>query len=195
MKPIDILREFYDPASRTFALLLAHGAAVAAKAIAIAKQLPALNLDVPFIEEAALLHDIGIFLTDTPALGCTGVHPYVCHGYLGRELLEKKGLYRHALVCERHVGLGISEADIDRQKLPLPKRDMRPVSIEEEIICYADKFFSKSDTLIGKEKSISDILTEVAPHGRDKTDRFLSWVDRFGNPTILNTSMGEEPDA
>jgi uncharacterized protein len=195
MKPIDILREFYDPASRTFKMLLAHSRAVAAKAIAIANQLPGPGPDVAFIEEAALLHDIGIFLTYTPALGCTGVHPYVCHGFLGRELLEKKGLFRHALVCERHVGVGISAADIDRQKLPLPKRDMRPVFIEEEIICYADKFFSKSDTANGKEKSVADILSELVPHGRDKADRFLSWVDRFGNPEILDASRGEEPDA
>ena len=138
--------------------------------------------------------DIGIFLTHTPDLGCTGVHPYVCHGYLGRELLEEKGLFRHALVCERHVGVGISAADIHREKLPLPARDMRPVSIEEEIICYADKFFSKSKTGNGKEKSVADILIGLAPYGRDKVDRFLSWVDRFGNPRAPDAPMREEPD-
>jgi uncharacterized protein len=194
MKPLETLREFYDPASITFKMLLAHGRAVAAKALSIANKLPAPHLDAPFIEEAALLHDIGIFLTRTPALGCTGVHPYVCHGYLGRELLEGKGLFRHALVCERHVGVGISVEDIHREKLPLPQRDMRPVSIEEEIICYADKFFSKSETGNGKEKSVADILTELAPYGQDKVDRFLSWVDRFGNPKALGTPAREEPD-
>jgi uncharacterized protein len=194
MEPIDILRQYYDPASKTFEILLAHGRAVAAKSVAIANQLPGIGLDVAFIEEAALLHDIGIFLTYTPALGCTGAHPYVCHGYLGRELLDKEELFRHALVCERHVGVGISEADIDRQHLPLPKRDMRPVSIEEEIICYADKFFSKSTALTGKEKAIADILTELAPHGHHKANRFLTWVDRFGNPKPLHESPEEAPD-
>jgi len=194
MKPVDILREFYDPSPKTFEMLLAHGRAVAAKALAIANSLPALGLDTPFIKEAALLHDVGIFLTHTPNLGCTGVHPYVSHGYLGRELLEKKGLFCHALVCERHVGVGISAAEIDREKLPLPKRDMRPVSIEEEIICYADKFFSKSDGGNGKEKTVEAILRELAPYGLDKTDRFLSWVDRFGNPTPQVTPMRKEAD-
>jgi uncharacterized protein len=175
-------------------MLLLHGRAVAAKALRIANLLPELTPDVTFIEEAALIHDIGIFLTRTPNLGCTGVHPYVSHGYLGRELLEKKGLFRHALVCERHVGVGISAADIQHEHLPLPHRDMRPVSIEEEIICYADKFFSKSNTDNGKEKTVEEIIGELAPYGIDKTDRFLSWLDRFGNPKALDTPTREEPD-
>jgi len=53
-----------------------------------------------FIEEAALLHDIGIFNTNLPKIGCYGRHPYISHGYLGRELLENEGLAAHALVCE-----------------------------------------------------------------------------------------------
>lgn len=192
MNPVDILREFYDPASSTFKMLLIHGRAVAAKALAVAGSLPGLNLDERFLEEAALLHDIAIFQTHTPSMGCTGIHPYIRHGYLGRELLENKGLFRHALVCERHVGVGISVADIDRNHLPLPHRDMRPVSIEEEIICYADKFFSKSKNGNGKEKSIANILAGLAPYGQDKVDRFLSWVDRFGNPKAPDASMREE---
>ncbi|MFH0724882.1 MAG: HD domain-containing protein [Pseudomonadota bacterium] len=194
MKPVDILREFYDPSSFTFKMLLIHGRAVAAKALAIANSLPALTPDTAFIEEAALLHDIGIFLTHTPGLGCTGVHPYVCHGYLGRKLLERKGLFRHALVCERHVGVGISAADIDGMHLPLPRRDMRPVTIEEEIICYADKFFSKSETSNGKEKSTAEILAGLAPYGRDKVNQFLSWIDRFGNPKVSKNPMQSESD-
>lgn len=187
MRPIQILLDFYPSSSKTFELLLVHGRCVAAKALSIAQNLPALNLDTPFIEEASLLHDIGIFLTHSPDIGCTGIHPYVCHGYLGRALLEKRGFFRHALVCERHVGVGLSEADIDRGKLPLPRRDMRPVSIEEEIICYADKFFSKSGSGNGKEKPMADILLGLAPYGRDKVDRFLSWAGRFGNPTVSGT--------
>ena len=91
-----------------------------------------------------MLHDIGIFMTRTPELGCHGKHPYICHGILGSDLLKKEGQPELALVCERHVGVGISKADIHRHRLQLPKRDMIPVSIEEQIVCYADKFFSKN---------------------------------------------------
>lgn len=180
MDPIRLLEEFYDPGSMTFDVLLTHGRLVAAKALSVADSLsPRLKTDRAFIEEAALLHDIGIFLTNTPDLGCTGPHPYVCHGYLGGELLEKKGLWRHARVCDRHVGVGISAAEIRQLSLPLPERDMRPVSIEEEIICYADKFFSKSNTGGSREKSVPDILLSLTPYGQDKVNRFAAWVQRF----------------
>ena len=184
MNPVDIIAEFYDPGSKTFNILIQHGRLVAKKAVDAAKKAAYLNPDICFIMEAAMLHDIGIFLTDTPELGCTGKHPYVCHGYLGRELLEKKGFFKHALVCERHVGTGISLKDIKRYDLPLPERDMLPLSIEEQIICYADKFFSKNNDTPAKqqtvrEKSIEDIKRSLLPYGHDKVMQFQTWVDLF----------------
>ena len=52
---------------------------------------PELSPDIEFIRTAALLHDIGIFMTHAPKFGCFGDHPYLAHGYLGRELLEREG--------------------------------------------------------------------------------------------------------
>ncbi len=60
-----------------------------------------------------MLHDIGIFLTNAPHIGCYGDKPYICHGYLGREILDKEGLPGHAMVCERHVGAGLTVTDIE----------------------------------------------------------------------------------
>ncbi|MEZ4602993.1 MAG: hypothetical protein R2861_06175 [Desulfobacterales bacterium] len=37
----------------------------------------------------------------------------------------------------------MSVDEIQTHHLPLPLRSMVPVTLEEEIICYADKFFSK----------------------------------------------------
>ncbi len=138
-----------------------------------------LKTDRNFIREAAWLHDIGIFLTDTPELGCRGRYPYICHGYLGRELLEKKRLMKHALVSERHVGIGISINDIRRHRLPLPERDMCPVSIEEQIICYSDKFFSKNDQMSTKEKRLEEIVENLEKYGPQKVKQFKSWNARF----------------
>ena len=70
-------------------------------------------------------------------------YPYICHGYLGAELVRKEGFPKHALVCERHTGAGLSLQNIIQQDLPVPHREMTPVSLEEQIICFADKF-SKS---------------------------------------------------
>jgi uncharacterized protein len=153
---------------------------VAKKALEVAESVMHLDPDFLFIEEAAMLHDIGIFLTSAPGLGCFGDKAYVCHGYLGREILEKEGLERHALVCERHVGVGISREDIDRQNLPVPKRDMLPVSLEEKIVCYADKFFSKKKEGLPGEKSLETVRREIREYGEDILRRFDEIAALFG---------------
>ena len=179
MNPYELIDKHYaaNPSARQ--LLKTHGRLVADKALGIAERIAHLNPDLAFIEEAALLHDIGIVLTAAPSLSCFGEHPYVCHGILGRALLEEEGLMRHALVCERHVGVGISPDDIRRQGLPLPERDMLPVSIEEQIISYADKFYSKNGNSNENEKTIADIIESLAPFGADKVQRFKKWVAIF----------------
>ncbi|MEW6672314.1 MAG: phosphohydrolase [Thermodesulfobacteriota bacterium] len=177
--PVQIIAEFYVPGSLAYNLLLNHGRQVAEKALRATARVTHLKPDTAFIREAAMLHDIGIFMTNTPALGCTGKHPYICHGYLGRSLLETKGLRRHALVCERHVGAGISVVDIERQSLPLPLRDMLPVSIEEQVICYADKFFSKVPERAHREYAIEEILSDLKKFGPDKVERFREWMQIF----------------
>ena len=123
---------------------------------------PEIQADRKFVEEAALLHDIGVYKTYAPEIACFGSLPYICHGYLGADLLREEGYGRHALVCERHTGAGISLRDIVDKELPLPRRDMLPVSIEEQLICFADKFFSKTELL--KERSVAE--------ARHKLERF-----------------------
>ena len=106
--------------------------------------------------------------------------PIFAMGTFGKELLDEFGLTRHGLVCERHVGLGISKDEIVQKDLPLPKRDMRPQTLEEEIICYADKFFSKLP-LPPQEKSIEDVIKDVKKgrYGPGKLDFFMEWTKRF----------------
>ncbi len=179
MNPFDIISEYYKPGSEAYTMLLQHGKSVARKALDAAAKVPNLNPDITFIQEAAMLHDIAIFMTDTPELRCTGQHPYICHGYLGRELLENKGLFKHAMVCERHVGVGITAEEIRHQDLPLPARDMVPISIEEQVICFADKFFSKNGPSVETEKPVEEILGNLAHYGHDKVKTFESWIRLF----------------
>jgi len=180
MKPIDIINKFYKPGSKTQKILVTHSMAVAQKALDAAKRVSHLNPDYRFVEEAAMLHDIGIFYTNAASLGCTGKYPYVSHGYLGRQLLEDKGLPRHALVCERHVGVGLTLDEIRKHSLPLPERDAVPITIEEQIVCYADKFFSKKSDQNGEEQSVETVIKNIEVYGQDKVERFKAWVDLFG---------------
>ena len=180
MNPIDLISEFYEPGSRLFDLIVRHGEHVANKAVLAAGKVPHLKPNLDFIQEAAMIHDIGIFLTDSPELDCSGKYPYICHGYLGRELLVNNGFPIHALVCERHVGVGIRAEEIRRHRLPLPMRNMFPVSIEEQVICFADKFFSKNGPSKEKEKPVKEILRTLKKYGDDKVMVFQSWIELFG---------------
>jgi uncharacterized protein len=178
--PIGIIARYYPPGSRSHRIVLEHGRLVAAKALAAAAAVPEAAPDAAFIESAALLHDIGIFLTRAPELGCHGAEPYIRHGVLGRGILEALGHPRHGLVCERHVGGGLSAREILSRRLPLPARDMLPVTLEEEIICYADKFFSKNGRGPAREKTPAEIAAEIAPYGAEALARFMAWHARFG---------------
>ena len=183
MNPLEVIAANCPQGSAVYEILVAHGNLVAQKALALARNLSHLNPDMDFIHEAAMLHDIGIIMTRTPELGCTGALPYICHGYLGRAILEKAGLTRHGRVCERHVGVGITMEDIRSGKLPIPLRDMTPQTLEEQIICYADKFYSKNGHRHPVlEKSAEEIVLGLSPHGQDKVDRFLSWHRQFEAP-------------
>ncbi len=179
-----IIDSFYAPGSPLHSIYMAHAGAVARKARQVAERMVRLKPDVSFIEEAALLHDIGIFLTHAPSIGCFGTHPYVCHGYLGRDLLEKAGMPRHALVCERHVGVGLTVEDIRIDRLPLPEREALPQTLEEKIVCYADKFFSKKNGEYEKEYPLLEVQAQIGRYGKDKADRFMSWVRLFGEEQI-----------
>jgi len=179
MDPFDILAEYYPPGKRLTQILIDHSRRVADKALVVAQQVPHLNPDTTFIFEAAVLHDIGILHTNAAAIHCNGTAPYVCHGVIGRKQLEAHDLHTHALVCERHVGTGITMADIQNQNLPLPLRDMQPVTIEETIVCYADKFFSKTNN--GGEEDLEAVLNKLARYGQEKTETFLKWHRVFKN--------------
>ena len=125
----------------------------------------------------ALLHDIGIFQTDAPSIRCFGTHPYIAHGYLGAEILRAEGFPQHALVCERHTGAGLSLQDIIDQQLPVPHREMLPVTLEEQLICFADKFFSK--THLDEEKTVEKARNSIAKYGEEGLNRFDRWCSLF----------------
>ena len=151
-------------------IIVNHSRAVAEKALAIADAHPELGLDRQFILEAAMIHDIGIVMTDAPGIKCFGTEPYIRHGVCGAEIMRAEGYPRHARVCERHTGAGLSKAEIEAQDLPLPHIDLLPETLEEKVICYADKFFSK--TRLDREKTIEQAERSVAKHGDEGLKRF-----------------------
>lgn len=158
-------------------LLLLHSSLVARKALDIVDAHPELGADRVFVQEAAMLHDIGIFLTDAAPIHCFGKYNYICHGYLGADLLRQEGLPRHAMVAERHTGTGLTLKQILERDLPVPHRDMVPLSIEEKIICFADKFFSK--TRPSDEKTVLQAEQSLSKFGNEGVILFRKWCGMF----------------
>jgi uncharacterized protein len=175
---LDLIDKYYPQDNKLKQIFLSHACSVEKKALQIVAAHPKLNVDEKFLSEAALLHDIGIFLTRAPDIYCFGKKPYICHGYLGAALMREEGFPRHALVCERHTGTGMSLKDIVERQLPVPHREMVPKSMEEQIICFADKFFSK--THLNEEKNIKNIKKDMTKYGEEGMERFTKWEKLFG---------------
>ena len=165
-----IIDKYYPEDNELKRILMVHSRKVADKSLEVAKKHPELHLDIEFLEEAAMLHDLGIFLTNAPGIQC--------FGSIGAEILRKEGWPCHALVCERHTGAGLTLKQIEEQNLPVPHRELLPVSMEEQVICYADKFFSKTRPEI--EKTPEQAINSLAKFGPEGVERFQEWLRRFG---------------
>ena len=131
-----------------------HSIKVANKGLEIANKICKRKLDKKLIEIGGLLHDIGRSIT----------HGFN-HGLVGGHILRDKGFSEDFIrICETHI-LGGLDKD-DAKAVGLPERNYLPISIEEKIVCLADKYMIGS-----KEVSIED--------------RFKYWFNKYGKTTVL----------
>lgn len=172
-----LINKYYPEDDDLKALLVKHSRQVADRCLLVCKNHPELGLDCSFVEEAAMLHDIGIRWCHAPSIFCEGEEPYIRHGLIGGQLLRKEGFMRHARVCERHTGTGLTREQITRQQLPLPEEDFVPETIEEQLICYADKFYSKSRP--DRVLTVEETARSLEKFGQEGVEKFLGWAKMF----------------
>jgi uncharacterized protein (TIGR00295 family) len=85
------------------------------------------KVDLDVVIGGAMLHDIGRSRVQT-----------VRHGIEGAAIVEKEGADRAVVeVVRRHVGAGISPEEA--KTLGFPDLDYIPRTLEERIVCFADK--------------------------------------------------------
>lgn len=167
-----IIDKYYAQQPLLRQVLLSHSRAVADLALAIAGE-QNLPLDPAQIEVAAMLHDIGIVGTDAPGIHCHGSEQYIRHGIIGAEMLRREGAPEWAArVAEHHTGSGLTAKEIEEQKLPLPTRDYLPETLLEKLICYADKFYSKSGDM--RKKPFDVVYKSMEKHGPKAIERFMN---------------------
>ena len=180
---IKIIHKHINVSKPLYRIYMIHAVMVTHKALAIAERLKLESETCLFIEQAGMLHDIGIVMVDAPEIDCHGTLSYIEHGVAGRKLLENEGLSDHALVCERHVGLGLTRREILAKELPLPPRDMVPLSTAEEIICFSDLFFSKNKKNFWHEKKMAEVVKTAAKY--DQLEQFTVYAKRYLNKRQL----------
>jgi len=177
---IDDLHKKYAPNKELFKSVWEHCRVVESIALQIAGNQRSVNRDL--ISIGALVHDIGVYRLYRNGKP-SGSH-YITHGLLGYELLKEEGydesICRFALL---HTGVGITKDDIKKNRLPLPKRDYVPETVEERIVAYADKFHSKSD--VPAFNSVG-WYTEYLRRkfGNQKVALFETMVRDFGEPEL-----------
>jgi len=158
-----------------YKIVLKHSLFVLGKSIEIINKKELYNkIDFDLIVSGALLHDIGSF-GFMKNFG-NKQNSYLKHGVIGGKILRSEGLKKEALIAERHIGSGLSKKYIIENNLPLPKKDFLPVTLEEKIICYADKFHSKSGKKIDNLESIKK---EMKGFGAEPLKRFLELEEMF----------------
>ena len=158
-----IIDQYYAEDDQLRRLLLFHSRQVADRSLAICNQHPELKLDAQFVEEAAMLHDIGIRWCHAPSIFCVGEAPYIEHGQIGGRLLRQLGFERHARVCERHTGTGLP--------------GFEPETLEEQLVCYADTFYSKSHP--ERVLTVEQAAQSLERFGHEGVEKFLGWAKMF----------------
>lgn len=174
----EIIDRYYPEENELKNIYMVHALKVTALALEMAGKHPELDMDMNFIEEAAMLHDIGIFLTDAPRIYCYGTEQYLCHGYLGAELLRSLGLERHARVCERHTGTGLKKEQIVENGWNLPVKDFEPETLEEQLICFADKFYSKTKFL-HRPRTFEQVVESMSKISEKSVAKIRLWAEMF----------------
>lgn len=163
MDYLALIDKYYPEDNALKRLLLHHSRQVADRCLDIVRKHRELPVDVQFLEEAAMLHDIGIFRCKAPSILCEGTEPYIKHGPIGADILRSEGFPRHARVAERHTGTGLPGYE--------------PETLEEEIVCYADKFYSKSNP--DHVRTVLETAQSLEKFGQEGVDKFLAWARRF----------------
>lgn len=122
-----------------------------------------IKVDTELVKIGALMHDIGVYKY-LP-------NEYVKHGEIGYKILKEEQwgeqIARFSLV---HIGVGIGKNI--------------PVTLEEEIVAYADNFHSKGETRLFSHKEQREKLEKFDKENGIILKRFK---EKFGVPKFKKT--------
>ncbi len=146
---LDLLKKLKVPYS-----VRRHSIKVAEKSLEIATKVKKSKVNMNLVEIGALLHDVGRSKT----------HGFN-HALIGGKILRARGFPEElARICETHILGGLDKED--SQLVGLPPKNYIPFTLEEKIICLADK-------LLAGRRPVS------------LKNRFVIWFNKYGRTKIL----------
>ena len=167
-----------------FELVWTHSDIVRQIAIRLADKLykdKGIKINREILEAGALLHDLGMYnCYDDELYINSNINPLM-HGFVGGEIVRSEDLGEElARFCEVHIGTGLTQEDIKREKLDVEIKDYIPVTLEEELVTYADKFHTKYPAFESYEVT-SVKISKYDPNRRVKLDNFRK---KYGVPNL-----------
>ncbi len=166
-------------------LVWTHSNIILEIALKLAKDLKSkkgIAVDISLLTTGTLLHDIGVYQCYSKEMNPDkNSKAYINHGFAGAEIITNEGfpdnVVRFAIT---HTGTGLTKEDIERENLPYEKIDYIPITLEEELLCYADKFHSKYPSFSSYEKQL-DNMKKFDPTRQIKLENLRR---KFGIPDL-----------
>lgn len=119
-----------------------------------------IKADHQLIVIGSLIHDIGAYQCFDEDFNPDKKNPsYFYHGWVGERILKNLSfpadITRFTIT---HTSTGITKEDIKRENLNLDFQDYVPITIEEEIVNYADKFHTKSPEFVTYDQAVTKLV-------------------------------------
>jgi len=143
------------------------------------------KIDKELLKIGALVHDIGVYFCFDEDFNPDKKAPdYFYHGWQGEKFLRSQGINDNRILrfTTIHTGVGITKEDIKREKLNLPKKDFIPVSLEEEILTFADKFHTKAPAFV----DFNEAKNKLEKFDIAKGVKMDLYRKKFGLPNLDN---------
>ncbi len=173
----------FAPSSKALESVWKHSLIVAAIVRQLLERYPRLVLDRDLAIDGALMHDIGVYRCVDRVRPKEDEVPYLRHGIIGGYILRHEK-FRDAIarMAERHTGVGLTVADFLAKGLRPPEHDYLPENVLEKLVCYADKFHSKSRGFV----ELNEVIADQRKFGHHKVAQLLKLKEMFGTPDLAS---------
>jgi uncharacterized protein len=167
-----------------FELVWTHSDIVRQIAVRLADTLEetkSIKVNREILEAGALLHDIGMYPCYDDELNTSSKLIPLQHAFVGGSIVRSEGFgEEYARFCEVHTATGLTKEDIERENLEVEIKDYVPVTVEEELVTYADKFHTKYPAFDPYEM-ISERISKYDPNRKVRLDNLRM---KYGIPNL-----------